>query len=355
MFHRSCRFIAGIIFIFAVATLARATSTLPFYESFPTNYANNARLRDLANFDAGNSAGSGSNLTNSWTANLSYPGLLADTNSGGCLANGTPSSGRDAGVQLVPSVTLTATNAELYASFLLKVTALPTSTNLLLMFASGTGGGGTPVAGVCVDGAGKLWLMKNSTTPTASTVGTLAVNTTNLIVLRYQLNATDNDEVALWLNPATLGNDASIPAPTLVTTNGADSATIAAIDLCHRTTSGTAVGATGTKLMDEIRVATNWAGVTPTGATVSGPTGTPVITNTFTTASGLAFRGTNGTVSGTFLVLYSATVSAPLTNWAIIGTNNFDAAGNFSFTNPASANAAGFYRVRVGTNGAVSP
>ena len=349
------RMFFGNLLSLLVALTVSAASSLPLYESFPLTYANNARLRDLASFDAGNSAGSGSNLTNFWAAGLSYPGLLTDTNSGGCLANGTPSSGRDAGIQIVPNLTLAATNPTLYASFLLNVTTLPTSTNLLLMFASNTGGGSTPVAGVCVDNSGKLWLMKNSATPTTNTTTAITANATNLIVLRYQFNATDNDEVALWLNPATHGNDSAIPNPTLTTTNGTDATTIAAIDLCHRTTSGTAVGATGTKLMDEIRVATNWAGVTPTGTTASGPTGTPVITNTFTTASGLAFRGTNGTVNGAFLVLYSATIGASLTNWAIVGTNNFDAAGNFSFTNSASANAAGFYRVRVGTNGAVSP
>src|SRR5437867_4457604 len=130
---------------------AKAAQSLPAYESFPTNYADNARLGDLATLDAGNSPGSGSNLTNSWAVGLSYPGLMTSNNSGGVIANGTPSSGRDRGFQLSPPVAFGAATNTLYASFLLRIQTPTSTTNLIAHFAGGTGGGATPVAGVYLD------------------------------------------------------------------------------------------------------------------------------------------------------------------------------------------------------------
>ncbi len=59
----------------------------------------------------------------------------------------------------------------------------------------------------------------------------------------------------------------------------------------------------------------------------------PVITNTAAVGLNLVIAGTNGMPTNTYYVLASTNVSLPLTNWVRIGTNLFDAAGNFVFTN----------------------
>ncbi|MGA2279766.1 MAG: immunoglobulin domain-containing protein [Verrucomicrobiota bacterium] len=49
--------------------------------------------------------------------------------------------------------------------------------------------------------------------------------------------------------------------------------------------------------------------------------------------------GTGGLSNGTYYVLASSNLLAPLTNWTYIATNQFDSEGNFIFTNTAQTNA----------------
>jgi hypothetical protein len=49
--------------------------------------------------------------------------------------------------------------------------------------------------------------------------------------------------------------------------------------------------------------------------------------------------GTGGVTNGTYYVLTSTNISAPLTNWTRLLTNQFDASGNFNFTNSISPDA----------------
>jgi hypothetical protein len=53
----------------------------------------------------------------------------------------------------------------------------------------------------------------------------------------------------------------------------------------------------------------------------------------------LVFSGTGGTAGKNYFVLASTNLALPLASWTAIGTNSFDAAGNFSFTNPADPDA----------------
>ena len=59
----------------------------------------------------------------------------------------------------------------------------------------------------------------------------------------------------------------------------------------------------------------------------------PVINNTRLSGTNLIFSGTGGTVSGSYSVLASTNLAAPLANWVPLLTNNYDASGNFSVTN----------------------
>jgi hypothetical protein len=68
---------------------------------------------------------------------------------------------------------------------------------------------------------------------------------------------------------------------------------------------------------------------------VSGPT-QPVIGSTKASGGNLIFSGSGGTANGAYYVLTSTNLATPLTNWMVLSTNQFDASGNFSTTNPIS-------------------
>lgn len=60
----------------------------------------------------------------------------------------------------------------------------------------------------------------------------------------------------------------------------------------------------------------------------------PVMTATSVQAGNLVTSGTNGYANGAYYVLSSTNVSLPISSWQPVATNNFDANGNFSFSNP---------------------
>jgi autotransporter-associated beta strand protein len=66
---------------------------------------------------------------------------------------------------------------------------------------------------------------------------------------------------------------------------------------------------------------------------------TPTIGSVGMVAGGLVLVGTGGVTNGTYYVLTSTNISAPLTNWTRLLTNQFDASGNFNFTNSISPDA----------------
>jgi fibronectin-binding autotransporter adhesin len=65
----------------------------------------------------------------------------------------------------------------------------------------------------------------------------------------------------------------------------------------------------------------------------------PTINSASVSAGTLVFSGTNGTANGTFYVLTTANLAAPLTNWVTLTTNSFNANGNFSVTNAINPGA----------------
>jgi len=60
----------------------------------------------------------------------------------------------------------------------------------------------------------------------------------------------------------------------------------------------------------------------------------PIIGNINFTSGQLILSGTGGLTNGTYYVLTSTNLAAPLTNWPRLLTNQFDDSGNFNFTNP---------------------
>jgi hypothetical protein len=59
----------------------------------------------------------------------------------------------------------------------------------------------------------------------------------------------------------------------------------------------------------------------------------PLIGNISISGGSLVFGGTGGVTNGTYYVLASTNIATPVTNWTRLQTNQFDAAGNFNFTN----------------------
>jgi pectate lyase len=331
---------------------ARALSTLPFYESFPTNYAEGSALTvspAATVWDSGNGAGAGA-VTVASAAALSSSGLVTSNGSRGLVLTGTPSSNRDRGASFT-SQTLGAGNPVVYVSFLFNV-QVPATTNRLVGYLRSDTSQGTPHAGIFLDESNQLSVSKNSLTPAAANTSALNNNQTYLVVLRYKwISAVGgDDEVALWLNPGSLGvAEGLVPTPTISTTSGSDLATMASFMIGNRSAAGDGT-ASGTQWMDEVRVATNWAGVTPSNGTnppIS--TSAPVITLARLALQGMVLRGTNGTPTGNYQVITSTNLTQPMTNWPAVGNYSFDGIGNFDSTNPVTAGMARqFFRLLVG-------
>ncbi|HEX3626985.1 MAG TPA: SBBP repeat-containing protein [Verrucomicrobiae bacterium] len=59
--------------------------------------------------------------------------------------------------------------------------------------------------------------------------------------------------------------------------------------------------------------------------------------------NGMVFSGTGGATNGTYSVLTSSNLMAPIPQWTPIATNQFDGNGQFIFTNPVSTNGSQFF------------
>lgn len=244
---------------------AWAASTLPFYEPFG-EYTENENLGStLSNQISGKVWTFGNSVTASSAkitsdAALSYPGLPEDPNPHpkGIRANNT---GKNRGVVFAEQ-----TKGSIYASFLLRVTTIPANPRIIASLSCSSTGTGTPTpnAGVYVDASGRLTLTKDSKAQEAPpedapTTKTSVTNKVNLVVLSYTFNPnrSSNDVVSLWLNPSSLGDNSKIPAPTITCSAGNNATNIQSfVYMAPSVTPRIGLD------MDEIRVATDWAGVT---------------------------------------------------------------------------------------------
>ena len=355
------KFFTTLAALWLMVVSAHATSVLPFYESFPTNYAEGSALTvspASTVWDSGNGAGAGAVTVASAAALSGVGGLLTSNSSRGLVLAGTPGSNRDRGASFT-SQTLGVANPVVYVSFLLNVQVSASSNRLVAYLRSDTSQG-TPHAGIFLDASNRLSLSKNNLTPAAPVTAALTNSQTGLVVLRYKWisAATGDDEVALWLNPGNLAvAEGLVPTATLTTTNGTDLSTLTSLMIGNRSAAGAGT-ATGTQWLDELRVGLTWADVTPTGGT-SAPTARPVITQALLVPQGMVLRGTNGSPTGNYQVITSTNLILAVSNWPVAGNYSFDGGGNFDSTNPVQLGAAQqFFRLLTGaTNppGATAP
>jgi autotransporter-associated beta strand protein len=257
------------------ASLGWAASTIPFYEPFPVaaNPYNTWAYGTGENLGAagatasvnvwtfGNSASSTSGrITTGYF--LSYPGLT-NIDSGGVseavVTRGNNTSTKDRGV----SLTMPSSPGAVYASCLLNLTNLVNNaTYPYAFFGLTTNTAGTSVskngALVFFDSTGRLQISKNSATPATNTTYPLSLNTTHMVVIRYKFNSGAPDQVDMWLDPVSLGvSDAAIPTPTLTTTNNSNLNSNYFNAVAYFASPNNPIW-----IFDEVRVATNWAGVT---------------------------------------------------------------------------------------------
>jgi len=173
----------------------------------------------------------------------------------------------------------------------------------------------------------------------------LTIGNTYLIVTKYQFGPGSGDDVvSLWINPA--AGAANEPAANVSFSAGGDGNNSTGIGRCY-IYGGCSVD------MDEVRIGTNWADVTPSGGTPPPPPiPVPVITNAALTVDSFVLRGTNGPANGDYDVLASTNLLSPLSQWPVIGTDGFDTSGHFTFASSIVADTPQrFYIVRVaGTN-----
>ena len=314
---------------------AAITHSLPFYDAF--NYPEG----NLNAVSGGNwITGSGTitfEIAVSNSAALTSPfGLAAATGKGLRRA---PSSTTRRSVLQYTSVPAVDGNA-MYVSFLLNVQTAPGSAQIIGHLDDLTTSDGSPQAGIFLDAGPKVGIGKNASAPGFTMATNLGAGT-HLVVVRYTFQSS-NDKVDLWVDPASSGYGVgAAPASLGSTTNSTDPASLDYFQLVTSNDAG------GSQFIDEFRLGTNWASVTPTSGTPPPPTNsTPVITNALLTIEGLALSGTNGMPNAFYRVLASPTLNAPQNSWPALATNTFDASGNFDDVNPvAPAVASQFYRL----------
>lgn len=246
----------GVLALFATSSFAE----LKFYDAF--------------NYDAGNLVSVTTNwVTFSGTANqvdvrdddgdigksLSYSGLQASL---GRRVTVTSAESEDVGRDFTPTISGAGNSA--YHSFLLKMTTQPSATGSY--FAQLHEGTSTSIfcARVWTKSSGTGYVLGVSRGSTAPAVfsSELSLGTTYLIVAKYKMiDGTGNDETALWINPVSLGG--SEPTPTLV---GDSSGTDININTGIGRFGLRQATGIGTMEIDEVRVGTTWADVTPAAA-----------------------------------------------------------------------------------------
>lgn len=116
----------------------------------------------------------------------------------------------------------------------------------------------------------------------------------------------------------------------------------------HGSLTGTPVlGATPGGLGFTYQLDTSTAGSVNLIVSAPAPPAPPVFGGIVLSNGNLVISGSGGPTNGTYYVLTSTNISAPLSQWTPVATNMFDAAGNFVFTNTAALGFSGYFRLAL--------
>ena len=228
-----------------------------------------------------------------YTGNLSYPGL--STSSG----YKTKLPGTNSTVSRDINRAITSTATVLYYSALINVidaTQLSATTADYFMHFGATAGSSVTIFGArlgikSVNAAAnyRLSILNTSGGTTAFTdfAQDLNFGTTYLVVVKYD-RSTVPTTASLWVNPSSIGG--AEPTGQVTNTSGTSTFTTFA-SICMRNSSGTPKAE-----IDELRVGTTWADVTPTGTIVAPTTQTSNFTfaNVLQTQMNVSWTSGNG-------------------------------------------------------------
>jgi pectate lyase len=229
-----------------------------------------------------------------------------------------------------------------YVSFLLSIQTAGSGAKAFVYLHNSTSATGSPELGVFLNG-NDIGIGKSVSTPAAST--TLSAGT-HFIVAGYTFLA-GADRVDLWVDPSSLGAT-NVPSATLSSTSGSDATSLSVCFLNHAVNQ--------TVFVDELRIGTNWADVTPTTGAPPPPASNPVVTSVLMSEDGFVISGTNGTPNGDYDVLAATNLDLPVSQWPAIATDSFDTNGNFTFVNSVPPDLQQkFYAIRVGGTNAPLP
>ena len=234
--------------------------SLPHYESFDYTVAEG--IGDQANWET--FSGAGTNPIDVVSGNLTYSGLANSTGNSINMIGG----GEDSRI-----VFTEVTTGEVYASFLMNVTDISNMTDF-------TDGGYFAIFGSSSNNfESRLWVKPTvdgaSTTvdfafgPSSSGTGFTKTQNLNSVVLVVMSYNVETGVTNAWVNPSNTDFEAgSAPTPDFTETDS----TPAGIDriLLRQDSTGETAG----MILDELRLGTTWASVTPTGSVSS----TPVLT-----------------------------------------------------------------------------
>lgn len=240
--------VLGLAFTAIIASSARAQ--LIAYEPFNYTVGNNVAGSTLSGVGTWAAVNTGTAPTVA-SGNLSVTGLSFPTGNSAYLPGGNHQEA------VLP---FTSTNTgSIFFSLALNVTTQPTAASYILGFSTGNTNYGAVIF-TQASGAGyQIGFSNRSSGSTVTYDSTVhALNTTVFLVGRYDfISGTGNDTSALWVNPtpATFGAGAA-PTATLTSSGGTDMTAISQFLLR---------GATGSPIstVDELRVGTTWASVTP--------------------------------------------------------------------------------------------
>jgi len=325
------KFITYLVVLLTFFNFSSAQVTIPHYDGL--DYTVGQGLQTQTGWTLLNSGDDLAIVSGS----LTYPGLLGSTGNKVSFAGG----GIDAAKVFTQQTTGT-----MYFSFLLNVTSLGslnTTGGYFTAFNEGTGTNFGATVWLRSDGAG-YDIGINPRTTAANTVwstGTTTVNTTVLVVIAYQVvTGTANDVVRLWINPVP---GVAEPSATLSATNaGTDLANLNRIIL--RQDSATT---TPNVEMDEFRIGTTWASVTPAAAgTITGAATTAAFTTTYGTAS----ASQSFAVSGSNL---TANLVATAPAGFEVSSDNISFGTTATFA-PTGGNASGTLYIRLSALATVS-
>ncbi len=311
---------------FAPINFVQAALLFEDHFSYPDGNLGSSGVGDTV-WTAGDSPSAA--LRVSGSAALLYSGLANATGSG-VIFSGTTFKKRSA--PFTPQ-----SSGSVYVSLLLNIQTVPSGTKLFAWLHNAGGGTSSPGLGLFLNGY-ELGIAKSASNPTASTnIGP----GTHLIVARYTFQP-GNDKVDLWVDPLSLGDNENVPPPTLTTgtASSSDISTLSYIVLNH--------GISQVLWLDEVRVGTTWADVTP--ADTVAPAQPPRLTRAWLSPQGLAIEGTNAQPNMPYIVLASTNPALPLAQWRPVTTNVAGSTGQFAWTNHLDPNIAQqFFRVFVGT------